>query len=455
MAKRQGRWFAGAKRAVRSRPNSDRLPGSPFWRALLAALVLALGLGGPATTLTGCSRGDAESTQELPKAASEGSAATTASATGTSHGQAANGPFLYFAGRPLTRTPLPCVSAVLIEPITNTVLYEQNARASRAPASIVKMTLQLVVLREIEAGRLALTDSIRVSDWASKVGGSQVYLAAGEVFPLEEMMKAIVIHSANDACAAVAEHIAGTTDGFVELMNREVESLGLKDTHYVNVHGLDDEPGEGNRTTAYDIAQIGRELIRYPKVLEWSSIEKTPFRDGAFLLENTNHLIGRFEGCDGLKTGFTDTAGFCLCATAQRNGLRLISVVLGCDANRERFSESSELLASGFNSYSVVAGTTAGADLKEKVEVRDGKPKLVSAVGGETATVLVSRPDDRGIARRFVPLPKLRAPLAQGDVVGSIQIMSGDKVLAELPAVTPTEVPATGFAALLRRVTGK
>lgn len=438
LANQQGSCFASARRASSGRSGRP-CASSPGFAASFRDRILLLLVG--TMLLGGCAKGDRDAVAGVPPAQAAAARAAT--------------PTVQFAGRPLQHQPLPCASAILIEPESNTVLYEQDPHALRAPASIVKMTLELVVLREIEAGRLALTDSIRVSDWASNIGGSQVYLAEGEVFPLEELMKAIVVHSANDACVAVAEHIAGTADGFVELMNREVAELGLTDTHYVNVHGLDDEPGEGNRTTAYDIAQIGRALIRYPKVLEWSSIEKTPFRDGGFILENTNKLIGRFEGCDGLKTGFTDEAGFCLCATAERGGLRLISVVMGCNANRDRFAENAELLAAGFNSYSLVAGITQGADLKETVRVRDGDPKQVAAVGGPTTSILVSRPDDRAISRRFVPLAKLRAPLAQGDPVGVIQVLSGDKVLAELPAVTPAEVRMTGFAALFRSLTGK
>lgn len=353
-------------------------------------------------------------------------------------------PEFIFAGRPLERAPLPCAAAVLIEPVTNTVLYELNAHAHRAPASIVKMTLELVVLREIEAGRLALGDSIRVSPWASKIGGSQAYLASGEVFPLEEMMKAIVIHSANDACVAVAEHIAGTSDGFVDLMNREVEQLKLEDTHYVNVHGLDDEPGIGNHSSAYDIAQIGRELTRYPKVLEWSSIEKTPFRNGEFILENTNHLVGKFEGLDGLKTGYTEKAGFCLCATAVRRGYRLLSVVMGCEKNRDRFEESAELLAAGFNSYALVAACAAGDSLGPQIKVPGGRPKLVTPTAGKTVKLLVSRPDDRGIKKKLVLDPKLKAPLGAGDRIGTLQVLSGETVLAEVPVVTPVRVGTAG-----------
>lgn len=376
------------------------------------------------------------------------------SKTPAAHANAADAPSsIRFVGRPLEFNPLPCGSALLIEPSTNTVLYEQNAHQLRAPASIVKMSLELVVMRDVEAKRLALGDSIRVSAWASNIGGSQAYLAEGEVFPLDELMKAITIHSANDACVAVAEHIAGTSDGFVDLMNREIEDLGLKETHYVNVHGLDDDPGAGNHSSAWDISQIARELIHYPHVLEWSSMDKVPFRGGAFVLENTNHLVGNFEGLDGLKTGYTEKAGFCLCATAERRGVRLISVVMGCDTNRDRFRESAQLLAAGFNAYSLVPGCEKGAEIEGEVLVRGGKPKAVKPVAGEAAQLLVSRPDDRRIQRRFVARTDLKAPLEAGAVIGTLQFVSGDRVLTEVPAVTPLAVEATGIGAWFRKVT--
>ncbi len=311
------------------------------------------------------------------------------------------------------------------------------------------MTLELVVMNEVAAGRLALADTVRVSPWASRIGGSQVFLADGEAFPLDELMKAIAIHSANDACVAVAEHLAGSSDGFVRLMNQEVEALGLKDTHYVNVHGLDDEPGEGNYTTAYDISQIGRQLIRYPHILEWSSTIEAPFRDGSFLLQNTNKLLGRFSGLDGLKTGFTNKAGFCLCATAERNGFRLLSVILGADSDRHRVEETASLLAAGFNSYASVRICGKGDSLGDPVRIRGAKAKTVAAVAPSEVTVVVSRPDDRRITKVLVPAAKLRAPLRAGAQVGTLRVQAGDTVLASVPAVAATDVPAAGW---LRRL---
>lgn len=354
-----------------------------------------------------------------------------------------------FAGRPVELPRLPCASAILIETGSNRVLHEQNARERRAPASIAKMTLELVVMNEVAAGKLSLDDTVRVSPWASRIGGSQVFLADGEAFPLGELMKAIAIHSANDACVAVAEHLAGNADGFVRLMNQETEVLGLKDTHYVNVHGLDDEPGEGNRTTAYDISQIGRELIRYPHILDWSSTVEAPFRGGSFLLQNTNRLVGRFSGLDGLKTGYTKKAGFCLCATAQRNGFRLLSVILGADTNHDRFEETASLLAAGFNAYAPVRICGKGDPLGDPVPVRGAKVKTVRAVAPGEVTVVVSRPDDRRITKKLVVVETLRAPVRAGTQVGTLRVLAGDALLAEVPAVAAEDIPAAGW---LRRL---
>jgi len=361
-------------------------------------------------------------------------------------------PETIFAGRPLEIPALLCVAALLLEPVSNTVLYEYNADVRRAPASIVKMTLELVALKEIEAGRLSLDDSVRASAWASQIGGSQVYLSEGEVFTVRDLLQAIAINSANDACVALAEHLAGATDGFVMMMNQEVEALGLKDTHYVNVHGLDDTPGEGNYTTARDIAQIGREVVRHPLALEWASTPTAPFRGGKFILHNTNHLVGRFPGLDGIKTGHTDKAGFCLCASAERQGLRLISVVLGAHSNKERFDDTARLLSSGFSTYLTVPICRKGEAAEQEVRLKNARPEAIRPVAPRDVTLIVSRPDDRRIEREFVPAENLQAPMAAGSLIGNLRIKSGEKLLAEIPMVSAEDVKATGFGAWLRRI---
>ncbi|MDM7917168.1 MAG: D-alanyl-D-alanine carboxypeptidase family protein [Candidatus Eisenbacteria bacterium] len=339
----------------------------------------------------------------------------------------------------LQMSPPRAVASILVEPTTGEVLYEQNADLPRAPASIAKLMLELIVLEKIQAGTLTLQEPIQVSAWASKIGGSQVYLAQGEVFPLEELLKAIVIHSANDACVAVAEHVAGSSEGFVDLMNIRAKELGLENTRYVNVHGLDDQPGEGNVTTARDISTIACRLVAMPHVLEWSSIQETDFRNGEFKLTNTNKLLGRFAGLDGLKTGYTEKAGFCLCSTAQRNGLRLISVVLGAESNRARFDESARLLGAGFAQLRKVTVFEAGAPLPGGVRISGGRKEVVPAVAG--APLFLVLPERAPVpAPVLVPRKGLKAPIDQGDTLGTVEVHDSDGKVYAVPALAAEAV---------------
>ncbi len=359
-----------------------------------------------------------------------------------------------FAGEPLGWENDLCQSAILIDAETGTVLAEKNAHDQRPPASIVKMMLELVVMHEVDAGRLKLDEEIRASGNASTMGGSQVYLKQGETFTLEEMLKAIAIASANDACVAVAEHIAGTPRGFVELMNREAELLKLESTHYANVHGLDDDPDEINLTTAFDIAKVAQELVKYPEVLAWSATPKASFRNGEFILENTNRLVGRFNGLDGLKTGYTSKAGYCLCATAERGELRLISVVMGCDQISERFQLTSDLLGLGFGSYLPMKIAKRGDEIEVDMTVPGSKDVPLQAVAAHDLSVVVSRPDDRLLKTVFEPLPELTAPLEAWDRVGEVKVMVDDRVLATVPAWTPVAVSGGGLLGRIQRMFG-
>src|SRR5271168_5387218 len=220
--------------------------------------------------------------------------------------------------------------ACVLEPTTGTVIFESNDHAPWPTASLAKMMLMLIAAEKIHDGSLKLTDNITTSRKAAEMGGSQVYLKEGEAFSLDDMMKAVVVHSANDASVAVAEYIAGSTDAFVVMMNQQAAASGMKDSHYYSVHGLPPEEGEQpDVASAFDQAILARELLKYPDVIRWASIDTAPFRGGTFILRNTNHLVRTFPGCDGLKTGFYDKAGFNVVATAKRNDMRLIAVVLG------------------------------------------------------------------------------------------------------------------------------
>src|SRR5580700_11025210 len=246
----------------------------------------------------------------------------------------------------------PYTTACAMESTTGTVTFDHDMNRPWPTASLAKMMVMLIVAKKVADGSLNLTDKVTTSAAATRMGGSQVYLKEGETFTLEEMMEAIVVHSANDATYAVAEFVAGSADACVQMMNQEAAALGLKNTHYYSVHGLPPAPGEqADVSSAYDLAVIARELVTYPEILRWSAIDTTGFRNGTFELRNTNHLVRTFPGCDGLKTGFYDQAGFNVVATARRNGLRLIAVVLGSPRKEQNFDSAATLMSQGFLNY--------------------------------------------------------------------------------------------------------
>jgi D-alanyl-D-alanine carboxypeptidase (penicillin-binding protein 5/6) len=334
----------------------------------------------------------------------------------------------------------PFATGLLIEAETGAVLFESSADLQRSPASTQKLLLQLVVMDAVAEGRYSLHDSVYTSAWASRMGGSQVFLKQGEVFPLSELMAAIVISSANDACVAVAEHIGGSVDGFIALMNTKAQQLELDSTHVVNVHGLDDTPrAEGNHTTARDLATVARALLRHPQILEWSSTRIRPFRNGEFTLYTTNRLLGRFRGLDGLKTGFTQRAGFNLVATARRQDMRLISVIMGSRSDRQRDRETSELLSWGFNHFVkgpiAVAGETIGS-----VPLDWGITPEVSVILADTV-IAVLTPEQRRRVKRDIELPVLHeAPVTEGDSIGVLQLSLDDRLLARVDLLAAASV---------------
>ena len=336
-------------------------------------------------------------------------------------------------------TPVRGSSAILLEASTGQILYEQDADAPHTPASIAKLMLELLVAERLADGTLTLDDSIRTSRAASRMGGSQVYLAEGEIFALDDLMRAIAIASANDACVAVAEHIAGTEEGFVDLMNQRARQLRLTGTRYLDCSGLEDDPQTGNVTTAREIAAIARRLIEYPHILAWSSIQSAPFRDGAFTLYNTNKLLRNFSGLDGLKTGYTENAGYCLCATAERAGLRLISVVLGATSENARSEETARLLGSGFAQLRRETIAHEGSAVLGEAAIDGGHPKAVGAVLGADLTAVLPR-GTHPPTPRLVPFPELRAPIAAGDTIGVVEVRIGGAGAVHVPALAAGEV---------------
>ncbi|MBI2876607.1 MAG: D-alanyl-D-alanine carboxypeptidase [Candidatus Tectomicrobia bacterium] len=338
-------------------------------------------------------------------------------------------------------------AALLVEADTGQVLSSYEPHRPWPMASVTKMMLMLLVGEKLKEGSLRLTDSVIVSRRASKIGGSQAYLKEGESFPVGELMKAIVIHSANDACVAVAEHVAGSAEGMVELMNQRAAALGMKDTQYHSVHGLPPEPGQQEDvSTAFDLALLAQQLARYPQILRWSSTVEDSFRGGKFQLLNTNKLLLRFPGVDGLKTGFYGKAGHNLVATAKRNGMRFIAVVLGASSSGVRFTEAARLLSRGFNGYERVMVVRQGSPVGEMMPVIDGKRGSIRPVAARDGVLLIPKGQGKNIKTAFVPLaPSLAAPVPKGKKLGTVQISLDGQSPVEVAAIAAEEVPQSSL----------
>ncbi len=336
----------------------------------------------------------------------------------------------------------PYAEACVLEPTTGTVIFEANDHAPWPTASLAKMMLMLIVAEKIHDGSLKLTDPITTSRKAAEMGGSQVYLKEGETFSLDDMMKAVVVHSANDASVAVAEYLAGSTDAFVVMMNQQAAALGMKDSHYYSVHGLPPAKGESpDVASAYDQAILARELLKYPDVIRWSSIDTAPFRAGTFTLRNTNHLVRTYPGCDGLKTGFYDKAGFNVVATAKRKDLRLIAVVLGSQHKLTNFKEASEMLSQGFLNYEMHSVAKKGAPIAQSVAVSDADIASLKPAWGGDAGVFVKHGDASSAIKVDYNLPSsIAAPIKAGQQIGTANVTEGGKPVATIALLAPSDI---------------
>ncbi len=296
------------------------------------------------------------------------------------------------------RVAEPYLSALAINADTGKVVFEEKADAPAYPASLVKLMVLLIIQEKIEAGTLRLTDQVRTTAAAARIGGSQVYLAEGEVFPLEDMLYALIIQSANDAAAALAIHVAGSPEGFVRLMNRRAAELDMADTVFHSVHGLPPGPDqEPDVTTARDLSRLALELTRHPEIFRYTSATFQPFRDGKFEMRSHNRLLGDVEGCDGLKTGYFKAGGYSIVATARRRGVRFIAVVMGAKERKARDAKARELLAAAFSSVVLPPPTPETTPTPRPTDVRtsltptaaeDGAPSSCPA-GGKTALIII------------------------------------------------------------------
>ncbi|HHW10966.1 MAG TPA: D-alanyl-D-alanine carboxypeptidase [Firmicutes bacterium] len=352
---------------------------------------------------------------------------------------------------PATTFDINAGAAILVDAASGQVLYEKNADEPLPPASMAKLMTMLLVMEEIDAGRLQLDEKVTTSARAAGIGGSQVYLRQGEVFTVEDLMKAVTIHSANDAAVALAEHVAGSVEAFVDAMNARAKELGMTKTYYANPDGLPSDPGQPpTLTTARDLTIIAREVIKYEEILAWASLVQADFRtQPRTILYNTNKLIGRYAGMDGLKTGHTEEAGYCLTATAKRGDIRLISVVMKTASEEERQIQTTRLLDYGFRNFTRQVLAPAGEEVG-KLKVKNGWPGAVPVVAAADLAPLVRRGTAEDITTEL-RLLTVKAPVEKGAAVGTLVARSAQGDLTEVPVVTAEAVKRANFFIIFLR----
>ena len=340
---------------------------------------------------------------------------------------------------PVSALEVAAPSAILMETATGTVLYEKNAHEKLPPASVTKVMTLLLVMEALETGRISWDDTVTASETAAAKGGSQVYLEAGEQMTMDEMLKSVVVSSANDCATALAEHIAGSEEAFVTMMNDRAAQLGMHDTHFVNCTGLDDEPNAAEHlTSAYDIAVMSRELLRHEDIRKYTTIWMDTVRNGEFGLSNTNKLVRFYEGTTGLKTGYTSAAGHCLSASAMRGGVEYVAVVLHCASSGERFQAAKELLNHGFANY-----TLAHPQPQEaigEIPVVLGTQETVTPILSDATPLLIEKSKQNSITTKVELAEEVKAPVEAGQRLGTMTIQCDGEPLAAIPLVAPETI---------------
>ena len=330
-------------------------------------------------------------------------------------------------------------SALLMDVSTGTVLYEKNPHEPLPPASVTKIMTMLLIMEAVDTGKISLEDTVTASETAAAKGGSQIYLKAGETMSVSDMLKSIAVSSANDCACAMAEHLAGSEDAFVGQMNARAKELGMNDTTFVNCTGLDDgEEAQNHRTSAHDIALMSRQLLKYhPLIKKYTTIWMDTVRGGTFGLSNTNKLVRFYPGATGLKTGFTSGAGYCLSATAQREGMELIAVVMGAETSQSRNAACKQLLDYGFANFAVVQPELTDVPA---VPVRLGKVSSIDLRMGEAEGLLIDKAQKSGITTEMALEETVTAPVSQGQRLGTLTVKAGQQVLREIPLVAEDSV---------------
>ena len=342
-------------------------------------------------------------------------------------------------------------SAFLMDAATGTVLYEKNAHEPLAPASVTKVMTMLLIMEAIDAGKIGWDDTVTASESAAAKGGSQIYLKVGETMSVSDMVKSIAVSSANDCACAMAQHLAGSESAFVDMMNTRAKELGMNDTNFVNCTGLDDSPEAANhRTSAHDIAIMSRELLKnHPDIKKFTTVWMDTVRNGAFGLSNTNKMIRFYNGATGLKTGFTSGAGYCLSASAQREGMELIAVVMGSETSAHRFNTCKGMLDYGFANFALV---TADTEQSLEVPVKLGKMSVATAEPAERPQLLVDKSQKSSVTTQVTLEESVTAPVSRGQRLGTLTIQAGEQVLAQVPLVAKEPVERLSFGDLFVKI---
>ncbi len=338
-------------------------------------------------------------------------------------------------------------SYVLMEQETGEVLAGENIHEQLEPASVTKVMTMLLVVEALDSGQITTEDVVTVSDYAAGMGGSQIYLEPGEQMTVNDLLKSVAVVSANDAAVALAEYLSGSESAFVADMNQRAQELGMEDTTFVNCNGL---PAEGHVTSAYDIALMSRELMTHARIQEYTTIWMDSVRDGAFELSNTNKLVKTYTGCTGLKTGYTDSALYCLSATATRDDLSLIAVVMGASTSALRFSAASTLLDYGFANYTTVS--IQPTEALPPIHVKLGESSTVQPVLEGEYALLVEKAQAGSVTTEVELAEELTAPVAQGDTVGELVVYLDGEECQRIPLTAGESVERLTFATLFRRI---
>lgn len=341
-------------------------------------------------------------------------------------------------------------SAIMIESSTGEVIFKKNENEKRPPASMTKMMSMLLIMEALEKGNITLEEEVTTSAYASSMGGSQIFLKVGEKMSINDMLKGIAIGSANDATVALAERIAGTEESFVKLMNDKAVSLGCKNTNFKNATGLD---AENHYSTAYDMSLIAKELVKHKKILEYTRTYEDYLRKNTsspFWLVNTNKLVRFYSSVDGLKTGFTKEAGYCLTSTAEKDNMRLITVVMNEPTPQIRNSETTSMLDYGFNMYSIDKLLDTNTTL-DKVKVDLGKTLDAEIVPTEEVKILNSKTSDKRNVTYTLELNKIKAPVKKGDIVGTIKVYEEGNIINEIPATVKYDIDKASILTIYYR----